>query len=60
MAEPPHGTAPPDEHEPEDHEETTMIANLELPLLEQGSVQFILMGIMILAIFVALWVAISK
>jgi hypothetical protein len=37
-----------------------MIANLELPLLEQGSVQFILMGIMILAIFVALWVAISK
>ncbi len=37
-----------------------MIANPELPLLEQGSVQFILMGIMILAIFVALWVAISK
>lgn len=55
MAAPQRGTAP-----PEDHEETTMIANLELPLLEQGSVQFILMGIMILAIFVALWVAISK
>jgi len=37
-----------------------MIANLELPLLEQGSVQFILFGIMLLAVFVALWVAISK
>jgi hypothetical protein len=37
-----------------------MIATLDLPLLEQGSVQFILMGIMILAIFAALWVTISK
>ena len=37
-----------------------MIGTLELPLLEQGSVQFILMGVMILAVFVALWVTISK
>lgn len=37
-----------------------MIANIEVPLLEQGSVQFILMGIMVLAVFVALWVTISK
>ena len=37
-----------------------MIANLELPLLEQGSVQFILMGIMLLAVLAALWITISK
>ena len=37
-----------------------MIANIEVPLLEQGSVQFILMGIMIIAVFIALWVTISK
>lgn len=37
-----------------------MIANLELPLLEQGSVQFILMAVMILAVLAALWVTISK
>jgi hypothetical protein len=37
-----------------------MIANVELPLLEQGSVQFILFGIMVLAVFAALWVTISK
>jgi hypothetical protein len=37
-----------------------MIANLELPFLEQGSVQFILLGIMILGVLAALWVTISK
>ena len=37
-----------------------MIANLEIPILEQGSVQFILMGIMVLAVLAALWVTISK
>ena len=37
-----------------------MIANIEVPLLEQGSVQFILMGIMIIVVFIALWVTISK
>ena len=37
-----------------------MIANLELPLLEQGSVQFILMGVMLLAVLAALWITISK
>jgi hypothetical protein len=37
-----------------------MIANIEVPLLDQGSVQFILMGIMIIVVFIALWVTISK
>jgi len=37
-----------------------MIANLELPLLEQGSVQFILLTVMILAVCAALWITISK
>jgi hypothetical protein len=37
-----------------------MLANLELPFLEQGSVQFILLGVMILAVCAALWVTISK
>ena len=32
----------------------------EAPLLEQGSVQFILFGIMVLVIFVVLWFTISK
>ncbi len=32
----------------------------EPPLLEQGSVQFILFGLTLLAIFVGLWLSISK
>ncbi len=37
-----------------------MLGTLEVPLLDQGSVQFILFGIMVLAVFVGLWISISK
>lgn len=37
-----------------------MLAQEGAPLLEQGSVQFILFGVMVLVIFVALWFTISK
>jgi hypothetical protein len=37
-----------------------VIGSLELPLLEQGSVQFILMTVMILAVCAILWITISK
>ncbi len=30
------------------------------PLLQQGSVQFILFGVTVIAIFVALWITIAK
>jgi len=30
------------------------------PLLDQGSVQFILLGVMILVVFVVLWITIAK
>ena len=33
---------------------------LEVPLMDQGSFQFILFGIMVLAIFVGLWITIAK
>jgi hypothetical protein len=32
----------------------------EVPLLDQGSVQFILLGVMILAVFALLWITIAK
>ena len=32
----------------------------EVPLLDQGSVQFILMGVMILAVLFLLWITIAK
>ncbi|MCD6021517.1 MAG: hypothetical protein K0R20_1227 [Actinomycetia bacterium] len=32
----------------------------EVPLLDQGSIQFILLGVMILAVFVVLWITIAK
>ena len=32
----------------------------EVPLLDQGSVQFILMGVMILAVLFLLWTTIAK
>jgi hypothetical protein len=32
----------------------------EVPLLDQGSVQFILLGVMILVTFVALWITIAR
>jgi hypothetical protein len=37
-----------------------VIGSLELPLLEQGSVQFMLMTVMILAVCAVLWLTISK
>jgi len=37
-----------------------MIGALELPLLEQGSVQFMLFVVMIVAICALLWITISK
>jgi hypothetical protein len=37
-----------------------MLAQESAPLLEQGSVQFILFGVMVLVIFIALWFTISK
>ncbi len=30
------------------------------PLLQQGSVQFILFGVMVVAIFIGLWITIAK
>ena len=32
----------------------------DVPLLDQGSVQFILLGVMILAVFALLWITIAK
>ena len=32
----------------------------EIPLLDQGSVQFILLGVMILAVLFVLWITIAK
>lgn len=37
-----------------------MLAQEAIPLLEQGSVQFILFGIMVVTVFVILWFTISK
>jgi hypothetical protein len=37
-----------------------MLGAIQAPLLEQGSVQFILLGVMILAVLVALWITIAK
>jgi hypothetical protein len=37
-----------------------MIGSTELPLLDQSSVQFILFGIMVIGIFIAMWIAIAK
>ena len=32
----------------------------QVPLLDQGSIQFILLGVMILVVFVVLWITIAK
>lgn len=37
-----------------------MLAQEAVPLIEQGSVQFILFGIMMIGVFVVLWFTISK
>ncbi len=33
---------------------------VEVPLLDQGSVQFILFGVMIVAICIVMWITIAK
>lgn len=33
---------------------------LATPLLDQGSVQFILFGVMVIAIFIAMWITVDK
>ena len=33
---------------------------VEIPLLEQGIVQFILFGVMVLVIFFVMWITIAK
>lgn len=37
-----------------------MLAQESAPLIEQGAVQFILFGVMVLVIFIALWITIAK
>jgi len=37
-----------------------VLGQVEVPLIDQGSVQFILFGVMMLVIFVGLWITISK
>ena len=37
-----------------------MFAAETVPLLEQGSVQFILFGVMVLAVLALLWITIAK
>ncbi len=44
----------------EDERETTMIGAEAIPLLDQGSIQFILFGVMILAVLFLMWVTIAK
>jgi hypothetical protein len=36
------------------------IADVPAKLLDQGSIQFILFGVMVLAILIALWITIAK
>jgi hypothetical protein len=37
-----------------------MIGAIEVPLLDQGSVQFILMVVMLLAVLFLMWISIPK
>jgi hypothetical protein len=37
-----------------------MIAQESIPLLDQGSIQFILFGVMILVVLFVLWITIAK
>jgi hypothetical protein len=36
------------------------VIGIEQPLLDQGIVQFILFGIMVIAVFVVMWITIAK
>jgi hypothetical protein len=40
--------------------ETTMIGAETIPLLDQGSIQFILFGLMVLAVLFLMWITIAK
>ena len=37
-----------------------MIAQESVPLLDQGSIQFILFGVMVLVVLFVLWITIAK
>lgn len=37
-----------------------MLATTTAPLIEQGSVQFILFGLMVLVVFITLWITIPR
>lgn len=37
-----------------------MLAQEAAPLIDQGAVQFILFGVMVLVIFVVMWITIAK
>ena len=37
-----------------------MLGAESVPLLDQGGVQFILFGVMVVAVFVLLWITIAK
>ena len=37
-----------------------MIAAIETPLLDQGAIQFILLGVMMIAVLIVLWITIAK
>ena len=60
MAARPPGTARHDETTPRESEDTTMIGAEAIPLLDQGSIQFILFGLMVLAVLFLMWITIAK
>jgi hypothetical protein len=37
-----------------------MFGAIPVPLLDQGSVQFILFGLMVIGVFIAMWISIAK
>jgi hypothetical protein len=43
-----------------DEGEATMIGAETVPLLDQGSIQFILFGVMVLVVLFLMWVTIAK
>jgi hypothetical protein len=41
-------------------DEAMMLAQETTPLFDQGAVQFILFGVMVILVFITLWITISK
>jgi hypothetical protein len=37
-----------------------VIGAIEQPLLDQGAIQFILLGVMMIAVLIVLWITIAK